>query len=248
LLDGTRQRRLKRRGGPIGRIKLGTESGGGFRNVAISNCIFEHCRGLALEQVDGGVLEDIVISNIAMRNVSNSPIFIRRGARLRRPDTSEPGPVRRIQIDNLVASNVALEQGILIAGLPGFPVEDVTLTNIRIRFAGGGTAEQARHIVSELAKEYPEPYLFGVLPAWGLFVRHATGLNLQHVDLRVNAPDSRPAAALDDVADVRLSSLNLTATKNQPMWSLANARELLVRDVTRLPNGSMSNVAARLLH
>lgn len=59
-----------------GRIKLGTESSGGFRNIAITNCIFEHCRGLALETVDGGHLEDIVISNITMRNIVNAPIFL----------------------------------------------------------------------------------------------------------------------------------------------------------------------------
>ena len=68
-----------------GRIKLGTESSGGFRNIAITNCIFEHCRGLALETVDGGHLEDIVINNITMRNIVNAPIFLRLGARMRSP-------------------------------------------------------------------------------------------------------------------------------------------------------------------
>ena len=74
-----------------GRIKLGTESSGGFRNIAITNCIFEHCRGLALETVDGGHLEDIVISNITMRNIVNAPIFLRLGARMRSPEGTPVG-------------------------------------------------------------------------------------------------------------------------------------------------------------
>ncbi|MCC5024977.1 MAG: right-handed parallel beta-helix repeat-containing protein [Candidatus Synoicihabitans palmerolidicus] len=88
LPDGTRQTTWQTRGRPHGRIKLGTESGGEFRNITISNIVFEHCRGLALEQVDGGVLEDITIFNIAMHDVVNAPIFIRLGARLRHPTAS----------------------------------------------------------------------------------------------------------------------------------------------------------------
>lgn len=59
-----------------GRIKCGTESNGGFRNIAIANCIFESCRGLALETVDGGVMEDIMVVGITMRDIRNAPIFL----------------------------------------------------------------------------------------------------------------------------------------------------------------------------
>jgi len=69
LYDGRRSRVIRHRGGPIGRIKLGTEGSGGFRNIAITNCIFEFCRGLALEQVDGAIMEDVVVSNLTMREV-----------------------------------------------------------------------------------------------------------------------------------------------------------------------------------
>jgi polygalacturonase len=51
-----------------GRIKCGTESNGGFRNIAIANCVFESCRGLALETVDGGLMEDITVTGVATRN------------------------------------------------------------------------------------------------------------------------------------------------------------------------------------
>ncbi len=68
-----------------GRIKFGTESNGGFKNITISNCVFDHCRGLALETVDGGPIEDIAVTNITMRDVTTAPIFLRLGRRMRGP-------------------------------------------------------------------------------------------------------------------------------------------------------------------
>jgi len=237
LLDGTRQRRTKRRGGPIGRIKLGTEAGGGFRNIAIANCVFDYCRGLALEQVDGGVLEDVVVSNLTMRDVPNAPVFIRLGARLRAPGATRPGVVRRVTIDTLNASGVAADHGIFITGLPGRKIDDVVLSNIRIRSAGGGTAEEAAREVPEMEKGYPEPQLFGVLPAWGLFARHVANLVVRGMDLGTNEVDQRPVIALDDVAGARFSEVQLSSTPGVPSWSLAGVSGLHARDVSGLPDG-----------
>src|SRR6185295_15092652 len=105
LLDATYKKNVIEapdRDGPTGRIKLGTESNGGFRNIAISNIVFDHCRGLALETVDGGPLEDITISNITMRDVKNSPIFLRLGSRMRGRKGIAPGELRRVMISNVV--------------------------------------------------------------------------------------------------------------------------------------------------
>ncbi len=245
LLDGTRQRTLQRIGGTMGRIKLGTEAGGGFRNITISNCIFDYCRGLALEQVDGGVLEDIAISNVTMRDIHNAPIFLRLGARLRRPGITEPGSVRRVLIDNLIASHVAPEHGILIAGFPGHPIEDVVLSNIQIHYAGGGTAKEAERVVPELEKEYPDPEKFGTIPSWGMFARHVKGLRLRGVELRAETPDARPAVMLDDVHDVRLSDVMLSAAAQQPAWSLTHVTGLHARDVTRLADGALADITKR---
>ncbi|HEY0967836.1 MAG TPA: glycoside hydrolase family 28 protein [Opitutaceae bacterium] len=229
LLDGTRTRKTQRFGGVMGRIKLGTEAGGGFRNITISNCVFDYSRGLALEQVDGGVMEDIAISNITMRDVQNSPLFIRLGGRLRRPDTTTPGTTRRILVDNLVASNVSPDHGILIAGLPGHPVEDVLISNVLIEYAGGGTSEQAARVVPELEKAYPDPDVFGVMPVWGLYARHAANLQVRGVELRVAAPDARPAVHLEDVAGARFRDVVLGG---QAGWKLLGVTGLSVRDTT----------------
>ncbi len=246
LLDGTRTRSLGRRGGPMGRIKLGTEAGGGFRNIAISNCVFDHCRGIALEQVDGGIMEDIVVSNIVMRDVPNAPVFIRLGARLRRPGATAPGSARRILIDNLIATNVAADHGILIAGLPGHRIEDVVLSNIQIHFVGGGTGEQARREVPELARAYPDPYEFGTLPSWGLFARNVANLQIRGMDLRTLAPDARPAVLLEDVVDSRFVGATFAEHDDRPVWSLKVVQGLDIRDTTRLPDGKLPPVGERI--
>lgn len=115
------------------------------------------------------MLEDVTVSNVTMRDIANAPIFIRLGARLRRPQTFEPGKVRRILIENVVAHAVSADHGILIAGLPENPIEDVVLMNLQFHYVGGGTASQAAREVPEYAKDYPDPENFGVMPAWGMF-------------------------------------------------------------------------------
>src|SRR5207245_645336 len=137
LLDGTFRRVSKRPTGefsaPIGRIKFGTESNGGFRNIHISNCAFDYSRGLALETVDGALLEDVTISNIAMRDITNAPIFMRLGFRGRGPkDKTTIGALRRIIISNVVVYNAGTNVSSIISGIPGHPIEDVTLSNIKI--------------------------------------------------------------------------------------------------------------------
>jgi polygalacturonase len=247
LLDGTRLRKIVHRGGPMGRIKLGTEAGGGFRNITISNCVFDYCRGLALEQVDGGVLEDVAVTNLTMRDVPNAPIFIRLGARLRRPDTTEPGRVRRILIDNVTAWNVAADHGILIAGLPGHPIEDVVLSNLQIHYAGGGTVAQAARDVPELEQAYPEPSNFGVLPSWGLFARHVANLQVRGVELRALTADARPAVMLDDVHGARFTDLVISRAGARPLWSLKNVSDLLAHATTDLPDGETPEVTQKVL-
>jgi polygalacturonase len=247
LLDGTRTRNMRKRGGTMGRIKLGTETGGGFRNIVIANCVFEYCRGIALEQVDGGVMEDIAITNITMRDVNNAPIFIRLGARLRAPDTTEPGKVRRILISNIVASNVAPEHGILISGLPGYPIEDVVISNVQILYRGAGTAEQAEREVPEYEKDYPDPWNFGTMPSWGVFARHMKNFQLRGLELQVMTADARPAVFLDDVVGVRLSDVRLPASDGRPLWALQEVRRLFAKDADGLSDGEMRDLTGKVM-
>jgi polygalacturonase len=230
LYDGTRSRVIRHRGGPIGRIKLGTEASGGFRNIAITNCVFEFCRGLAIEQVDGADLSDVVISNLTMREVMNAPIFIRLAGRLRGPGARVPGKVCRLSISHVVAHEVAPDHGIFIAGIPGHPVTDVQLTDIQVYFRGGGTAVDAQRVVPEMIADYPEPMLFGPLPAWGLYVRHAARLQLRDVRLQLIAADARPAVVLDDVANVHLADFRLHEDASPASWRMTGVIGQRVHD------------------
>ncbi len=121
FLDGTFKRDVNKYShkSPTGRIKCGTESNGGFKNITISNCVFEYCRGLAFEAVDGALCEDITVSNITMRDIGNAPIFLRLGARMRGPAGTPVGAMRRIIIDNVVCYNATDRQGFFDFGAAG---------------------------------------------------------------------------------------------------------------------------------
>lgn len=247
------------RDGPTGRIKIGTESEGDFRNITISNVVFNRSRGLALESVDGSHIEDITVSNITMRDVSNAPFFIRLGSRMRAPEGVPVGSIKRVNIDNVVVYGADPRYASTITGIPGHNVEDIRLSNIRIIAAGGLTLDQVAkqpadlvntfffraqggvpprepYATPEREKEYPEPSMFGILPAWGFFIRHAAGIELSGVDMKTMRPDGRPAFVLDDVADSRFQ--NIQAEKNTGVSSfvLMNVRDFTARGNKGLPD------------
>ncbi len=201
MLDGTWQKwgpddKVNR----TGRIKFGTESNGGFTNVAITNCVFDGCQGLALESVDGALLEDFVINNITMRNISSAPLFIRLGARMRRPsDAVHPGTIRRVSITNLNSFGAMSKYGCIISGIPDNAIEDVRLSHIYLYHQGGGTAEQASLNPAEDEAKYPDPHMFGDMPTQGFFVRHVKNLEISDLHLVAAAPDARPGFKFQDV-------------------------------------------------
>jgi len=237
LLDGTYQRFPKDvRHAPTGRIKLGTEANGGFKNVTISNCVFDYSRGLALEEVDGGPMEDVTITNITMRSIANAPIYVRLGARLRGPNNPPMGTARRITISNLVAYDVAPEHGILILGTPGGTIEDLTLSHLLIVYRGGGTAEEAKRDVPEMEKEYPEPSRHGTMPSFGLFARHVKNLTVDHVELRYATPDLRPAVQLEDVSGADFDHLKAPHAPDVGTVVLKGVDGLIVRNSPGVPD------------
>ncbi len=203
LLDGTLSR--KRRAG-MGRIKFGTESNGGFKNITVSNCTFAYCNGLALETVDGGLLEDVSITNITMRDIVTAPIFLRLGSRGRGPVGTVTGALRRVTISDVIVYNADPRDAVIVSGVPGHPVEDVTLENIQIWVKGGGTKAQATTVLPEREAAYPEPSMFGATPCYGFFLRHVRGITLENIGLHTLTPDERPAFSLLDVSGLRARS------------------------------------------
>ena len=205
-----------------GRIKLGTESNGGFKNIAISNINFVHCRGLAIETVDGGNIEDVTVSNLTMRDITTAPIFIRLGKRQRAPEGTPVAKVRRVIIDNIVVSGAHHEFASIIAGLAESLVEDVRLSNIRIHYNGGGTKADAQREIPENEKNYPEPSMFGVTPAYGFYVRHAKGVAFDNVELSFEKDDARPSFFLEDVKGVEFFHTNAQLSPGAKMFVLKN--------------------------
>lgn len=189
-------------------IKLGTESIGGFENISVSNCRITHTKmvGIALYAVDGADLRNVTISDITMDGVV-VPISLRLGARLktfREGDQPKPAPGKLcdVVIKNVSAKNVGMI-GMLINGVPGYPIEALTLENIQIELPGGGTAEAAKVRLSEKEKTYPEFNMFGkTMPAYGIYARHVRGVKFQNVKLSLKQPDARPATVFVDVEDV----------------------------------------------
>jgi polygalacturonase len=217
LLDGTWKRMTMPKGRVgTGRIKMGTESNGGFKNITISNCVFESCHGFALESVDGAIVEDITFSNVTMRDVS-APFFLRLGARLRGPKPQTVvGSMKRIVISNLISSGAA-QLPSMIAGLPDHPIEDLKISDVYLQQVGGAGAEMAALQPAEGADKYPEPTMFGDLPATGLYARHVRNLELTNVEVATQSPDARPAFHFDDVngADLFRIKFPQRATSNQ---------------------------------
>ncbi len=193
------------RDGPTGRIKFGTESNGGFRNVTIRNCEFKRCRGLALETVDGAPLENIKVKGLKMDDIWNSPIYIRIGDRMRGPKDLPASYARNIEISDVTVTNCDSRYALLIVGLEGNPVENVTLKNIYIQYKGGLTLDDVRQQRNSNPfffgrnSGYPEPSAHGIQPAWGLSMQHARNITFDNVTMELMQPDEREKIFLKDV-------------------------------------------------
>ena len=219
-----------------GRIKFGTESNGGFKNITVSNCVFDGCQGLALETVDGALLEDMTITNITMRDIVSAPIFLRLGGRLRGPaDSTKTGTLQRVILSNIVCSNAASRLGCIISGVPGHEIQDLQLHNIYIQHRGGGTKEQAAITPPEDEKKYPEPNMFGDMPSQGFYLRHVKNVSLSGIEISAINDDARPAFIFQNVEQADL--FHLKAPANAPVLELHDCKEINALWVRGLKDG-----------
>ena len=240
MLDGTWKKFDRTRRVPhTGRIKLGTESNGGFKNITISNCTFEGCQGLALETVDGALLEDVTITNITMRDIVSAPIFMRLGSRLRGPaESTKTGALRRVIISNVVCSNAASRFGCIISGVPGHEIEDIKLHHIYIQHQGGGTEEQAAIVPPEDEHKYPEPNMFGDMPSQGFYLRHVKNIELSDIEVAAISPDARPTFVLQDAEGVDFFHVK-TPTGTHAIV-LHDSKDVQVRRVRGVKDGALA--------
>jgi hypothetical protein len=171
-------------------------------------------------------LRNVHITGVKMDNV-RTPVLIRLGSRLsvfrKGKDTQQPtGTLENVVIKNVKAKASANAQltppsGILITGVPGHYITNLTLENIEIDLAGGGTIEHARQQVPEAVDKYPEVKTFGPLvPAYGVWARHVKGLHLVNITLRLDSNDRRPAFICEDGKDVVITGWNIPETSGAP--------------------------------
>jgi polygalacturonase len=196
-------------------IKVGTESAGAFEDVVVENCtVFDtRCEGLAVLTVDGARSERVSFSNISLRNIKGAAILVRLGARnrtYRKDAAAKKGSLKNVMFSQIQGTRIA-NLGNAISGTPGQPVENVVLRDINLEFTGGGTTAEANRSVPENVQGYPGAKLFGALPAYGFFVRHAKGVVMDNVRLSFATDDRRPAVVCDDVEGLAISGLNASA-------------------------------------
>ena len=240
MIDGTWKKFDPSRRVPhTGRIKLGTESNGGFKNIAISNCVFDGCQGLALETVDGALLEDVTITNITMRDIVSAPIFMRLGSRLRGPaGSTKTGTLQRVIVSNIVCSNSASNLGCILSGVPGFEIRDVKLHHIYIQHRGGGTKEDAAILPPEDESKYPEPRMFGNMPSQGFYIRHVNNIELSDIEIASMAGDARPAFVLQNVEGADF--FHVKTPPSAPVMELHDCTDVTARWVRGVNDGKQA--------
>jgi polygalacturonase len=225
-----------------GRIKFGTESNGGFKNIAISNCVFDDCEGLAIESVDGGVIDNVSISNLVMRDIVNSPIFIRLGSRLRAPTGTPMGAIRHVSISDVVSQSAAARYACIITGVPGYEIEDLHIHNVRLIYPGGGKGSWTKREPWEQVKGYPDPSKFGGMPAYGFYIRHVNGLELTNLDMSWMKPDIRPAFVVEDVQHFDLRNVTAPVMEHVPTFVLRGVSDFTTRDVSGVEDMHLGDV------
>ncbi|PYT84610.1 MAG: exo-poly-alpha-D-galacturonosidase [Acidobacteria bacterium] len=249
LLDGS----LKKYGPEVhvprtGRIKFGTESNGGFKNITVSNCVFEGCNGIALESVDGALLEDVTFDNITMRDISGSPIFLRLGARMRGPQGTPVGALHRVILSNIVSYNAPGPLPAIISGIPGHVIEDIKISNVYLQHRGGGTKKMVAIEPPENENKYPDPHMFGPeLPAHGFFIRHAKNLEFTNVEIAYGAPDERPAFVITDVDGADFFRIKTPAGSAGRVFSMTNVSDFRALATRGVKDAEYDRVEAKML-
>ena len=182
-----------------------------------------------------------------MNDITNVPIFLRLGKRMRAPEGMKIGVMRRIIISNLIVNNANPEYGSLILGIPGHPIEDVKLSNIQILVKGGAPAEYMDIKVPELEEDYPDPRFFGKIPAYGFFIRHVNGIEFNNVEIRFMEEDFRPAFVLDDVLNADFNNVKTQKVQNIPTFLLKNVNNFKTRECQSVPDTNFESIDEKKL-
>jgi hypothetical protein len=165
--------------------------------------------------VDGASVERIIITNITLRNIKGTAIFLRlanRGKLYRPNNATRIGQMKDILIQNIYGTEIE-RYGCSITGIPQASLENIVLDNINLTFKGGDIpllfegypdrpVAEVHPEVPELESIYPRGEMFGKLPAYGFYVRHVNHITFNDIRLKpLDTKENRPAIITDDVKD-----------------------------------------------
>jgi polygalacturonase len=201
---------------------------GGFKDITISNCVFESCRGFALESVDGALLEDITFVGVTMRDIRNSSLFLRLGTRMRGPAGVPVGTLKRVLISNVTSYGAVMELPSIISGVPGHLIEDIKINDVYFHQRGGGTQQMADLLPEVKEDAYPEPRIFGTLPAHGFFIRHVRNIEFGNVEIANETPDARPVFWLKGVEGADFFRVKTPKGSASPTFNLTDVKDFRV--------------------
>ena len=232
-------------------IKFGTASLGGFKNIRLINIkVFDTYRSaIALEAVDGGFLENVEADSIYVLN-SGHAIFMRIGERRK----GKKSRLENIRIKNVTAEIATtkpdagyeyegpiedmprnISPPIVIAGLPGSLIKNISFSNIELKHPGGGNPQFAKIMLNELDKvpeipaSYPEFSKFIELPAWGVYIRHASDIQFNDLKLFCERKDYRTAIVLDDVHHSEFISTTVNEPEKKKSLHQYKSSEIVVK-------------------
>jgi hypothetical protein len=164
---------------------------------------------------------------------------------MRGPEGVPLGKIRRIRLDNISVFNADPQYASIIAGIPGSQIEDVSLSNIRIHAAGGGTKEQAARVLPENEKSYPEPSMFGITPSYGFFIRHTKGLRMRNVELSFLTEDARPAIVVEKSANLSFDGVDAMRAGGAAFIALKEIESLRLRNCGGVEDQDIKQTDAR---
>lgn len=223
---------VRSRYGNCNLVKIGTETHGEIRNVHVRNVEGWTRYSIAIEAVDGSVIDGVTYEDVRMANCA-APFVVRLGDRGRTfeggPNPAPVGAIRNVTLRNIRNTGIGWVEvkggpgvGTAVGGLKGHPVENVTIEDCDLLLFGSVNEPQMIYRdVPENEKKYPEFDCYGTCPAYGLYFRHVDGLNVKNVRLRLANNDVRPAVVMDDVKNYTVSNIDYevnSRTEPYPMW------------------------------
>lgn len=229
-------------------VRIGPEARGVFRDIAVSNCVIYDTYGCAIkiQEVEGGLMENISFDNLVMKHVTG-PISLRLGGYLgwknERKESLPIGVLRNIRFNNIQATVAdhayplphevpawpgEMKSCISLSGVPGYFIENISFSGVHITFPGGGDRDDAQRVIPELRDHYPEYHMFGVLPAYGLYARHARGITLENVTFDFEGQELRPALVGEDIENLELANFRAAGNSAHELLCVRDARQVYI--------------------